>query len=247
MNKDTTKIIDKVRKLLNMTVEAGCTINEAASAYKQAQKLIVQHRISVSDLNEGNDEEITNKHYLYKGERVVHWKSRLASVLCHVNGAKMYYNNKYEQRKNGRIGNVVYYQVIGRDSDVQVIDYFFKYLTNEIERLCKEEQRRNPGEGKSFSDSFKKGAADKIIQRLYEAVKEVRDESTSTSIVKVDMRDAEVQKWAKEKLNLKSSNLHATANDARGYYAGVLAGAKISLNKGVSGSTGNGKEKLLDK
>lgn len=225
-------ILSKIQKLLNMTQENGASLQEAETAAAAAQRLMSQHRISMADLGTDNGEEIHNKNFLYAGERVIKWKSWLGKVLCEVNGCKMYIHHL----GNGR-GAGIQFQVIGRNSDIQIVTYFFNYLCNEIERLCKIEKDRHAGYGKTWTNSFKLGAATSIVNRLKQANKEVRSEVTSTALVKVDMRDAQVEAWAK-KLKLRSSSKTVATNfDAEAYGSGVNAGNKIHLNKGMGGKS----------
>ena len=231
-------IIDKVRKLLNMTEDKGCSVAEAASAAALAQKLLSEHRLSVADLGEapGMEEKIHNDSFLYEGERIVHWKSDLASTICNVNGCKMYYSNRYGTRASGRYGNLLRYQIIGRDSDIAVVTYFFNYLTAEIDRLANQAQRNGQGRGKTWSNSFKHGASLEVCQRLHLSNKEVRvAASNSTALVKLDNKDEEVSNWAEKNLELKKTPRKDSNLDYGAYRQGREAGAGIALNKGLGG------------
>lgn len=222
-------ILFKVQKLLNMTQANGASIHEAEIAAAAAQRLMTQHRISVADLGRDTGESIHNKNFLYAGERVVTWKSSLGLVLCEVNGCKMY----IQHTQSG-----IQFQVIGRDSDIQIVTYFFNYLCNEIERLSKVEKVKHGGHGKTWTNSFKMGATNSIISRLKQANKAVRAETTSsTALVKVDMKDAEVVAWAKDNLKLRSTAKPTVSLDGSAYNRGRDAGNKIQLNKGVGGKT----------
>lgn len=234
-------VLSKIQKLLNMTQANGASVHEAEVAAAAAQRLMTQHRISVSDLKPYKEEEISNKRFIYSGERVVQWKSWLGQVIAEVNGCKTYIGYENGIRKNGREGHLIKIRVIGRDSDVQIVDYFFNYLVREVERFCK---ALNNGRGKTWSNSFKMGATRAIVDRLRAAHEQVKTESGSQAIVKLDMRQAEIDEWAK-KLNLRdvknASNINWNAN---AYIKGKEIGEKIQLNKGVSGKTA-GDTKLL--
>lgn len=45
------KIKERIEKLLNRTVEHGCTKSEAETSFKQARKLMAQYKMSESDIN----------------------------------------------------------------------------------------------------------------------------------------------------------------------------------------------------
>ena len=52
------KIIKKIEKLLNQTVENGCTEQEALAAATMAQKLIAKHHIDVRQIGTDEDEKV---------------------------------------------------------------------------------------------------------------------------------------------------------------------------------------------
>lgn len=59
----TESVIEKIKKLLNMTESNGCTEAEAKRALTLAHKLLAEHNISMGQLNASEQEEIT-KYYL---------------------------------------------------------------------------------------------------------------------------------------------------------------------------------------
>lgn len=50
---DPTAILTKIQNLLNMTTANGCTESEAANAANLAQKLLTQHKLSMTDVMKG--------------------------------------------------------------------------------------------------------------------------------------------------------------------------------------------------
>jgi len=232
-------IINRINALLNKTVENGCTVAEAASAAKIAQLLLTQHRLTVADLsvNGESQEDIHNKgEPLFVGARRVHWKDKLANCLATVNGCKAYVDTIMVQRTGrARRGSQVFCRIIGRDSDIQIVRYFFHYLEREIETLCKEAMGRNEGSGKTWSNSFKNGASDAICSRLREANQEIRDEANNTALVKLDNRDEAVSQWAEDNgLKFKTPPDKNVNFSRHGYVQGKIAGSNVNLNKGIT-------------
>jgi uncharacterized protein YnzC (UPF0291/DUF896 family) len=237
-------IITRINHLLNKTEANGCSVAEAAAAAKIAQQLLSQYRLTVADLS--TNEDIHNESDpLFVGARRIHWKDKLANCLATVNGCKAYVDTVPTYR-HGRAnhGNQIYCRLIGRDSDIQIVRYFFTYLEREIEIMCKATMKRGYGSGKTWSNSFKNGAADAICDRLREANREVREvaqENNSMALVKLDLRDAEIDKWAQEnKLRFKAPPAKMVFVDSSVYGQGTRAGKNINLNKGI---TGKGEKK----
>jgi post-segregation antitoxin (ccd killing protein) len=132
--------------------------------------------------------------------------------------------------------------VVGRDSDIQIVRYFFNYLHNEIERLCKQQMASGFGEGKTWSNNFKHGAVAVISERLKQAKKEVLNYSSNCqAMIRLSIKDEEVQKWVKDNLKLKNAARSYARNDEDGYHAGRRAGAGINLSKGIGGKSSANK------
>ena len=244
---DNNSIIEKINALLNKTTENGCSVEESATAAKLAQKLLTEYKLSTSDLSVDAESVHNNAKPLVVSQRLTHWKSWIANALCQTNGCKAYTNrNKtIEVNKKGRAHWVskCELRIIGRDSDIEIVRYFFEYLTNEIERLCKQAMAEGHGTGKTWANNFKSGATNAVTTRLKEGYQEVRNEhSNSTAIVKLDARDVEVQKWVSENLKLSKGYRSYASADYDAFYQGQRAGKSISLNKGL----GSKSQKLLE-
>ncbi len=227
-------IISKINHLLNKTVDNGCSVAESASAAKIAQQLLTQYRLSYADLSIKSESIHKDDEPLYSGQRLISWKDSLACVLCEVNGCKAYSLRNYKGAS---------FRLVGRDSDIQIVRYFFNYLSTEVERLCKHAMQNGNGSGKTWSNNFKHGAVAAICERLKEGNKEVIEANDCQAIVKLSMKDDELKKWVKDNLKLGKPPVRTMAYDLNGYGEGVAAGKKINLNKGIGGKSDN---KLLE-
>ena len=233
-------IIHRINSLLNKTVENGCTVAEAASAAAVAQRMLTQHRLTVADLSvagESNEDIHNNAQPLYAGQRRVHWKDKLANTLSIANGCRAYVDLRPVFR-GGRNCNEIFFRIIGRDSDIKIVRYFFEYLTREIDNLCKCAMGCGEGAGKSWSNSFKNGATDAVCARIEEANREVRQEASvnnCTALVKLENKDDAVDKWVGDHLKLKKSPVKRVRYTSSAYVSGKLAGGRINLNKGLAG------------
>ena len=127
MPDNRTKLIDKVRKLLSMAEHSASNENEAATALRQAEKLMREHDIAHSELEASKlraDDMIRGDTDERRNSR---WVWQLAWAAANVTDTK-------PTKQKGQV------QFLGATEDVQVALMFFDYLTNVVERLAKKYQ-----------------------------------------------------------------------------------------------------------
>ena len=261
-----SKILNKIQKLLDLS-NNNSNENEAATAFGQAQALLSKYRLSMAEVEAASatfsagEQVIQSAKPLYVGERVVHWKSFLADSIAKFNGCKMFVNFKYmcadcgsafvKNNNNKSICSKcgVYvghkkqsrYVVVGRPSDIEIVDYLFHSVVQQIETLCKTAMQNGYGVGKTFSNNFKHAATDTVVGRLRSAHQEVRKEyAGSAAMVLVDKKDAEVQKWMDDNVGKLRPLTIASRTDHSARDLGRQADHKVSLNKGIKGSGSGG-------
>jgi hypothetical protein len=240
-----SSVLDKIAGLLQLA-EKNNNVHESAAAAAAAQALLTKHRLTKADLSEHTAEKTeavgVAESPLFSGNRQVAWRVDLASAVVNTNGCRMYFARQYEGYSVARARYQIGVKLVGRDSDIQIVRYFFEYLSREIERLCEVGVANGELRGKTACNSFKMGAMRAVTSRLYEGHRESRKEAekaltagTSTAIVKLDSADAEVAEYYKG-LNLgKGKARQSVRLDGRAYNAGQAAGRGIALNKGLGG------------
>jgi hypothetical protein len=129
-------------------------------------------------------------------------------------------------------------QIAGRPSDVTNVRYLFAWLTAEIDRLA-----RKSGQGRAWLNSFRLGAALGAVKAMEAARQQVRAESTSTALARVDSRADEARKAAPEMNRQKSGS--ASIGDPRAFRAGEAAGR--ALHMGAKLGTADGSKLLGSK
>lgn len=214
-----------------MTIENGCTVNEAASAAKLAQKLLLEHKLSIADIEEQS--EISEFLLDDFNERAITWRSYLATVVCEANSTACFVSNSWH---NG--AKKCSLRIVGKPNDVEIAKYFYLHLSSEIERLCKFYMASGAGTGKTWSNSFKLGAAKAIADKLAEAKKEVIITASSSAIVRLDGELAVVKDWLTQKVKLKKGKPSHFTCDNSAYSSGYKAGKNISLNKAIEETNG---------
>jgi len=229
--------VDVIRNLLELS-KRNDNVNEAAAAFKQAQKLMEKHRISEATIEESTqaqEEEIENDIlFTASGLRLAWWKQSLARSLAEVNGCKTYSTKSRADKKS-------FMQVIGEPNDASTVRYMYNYIANEIDRLAEAASVTRGRPGKTWCNSFRHGAVAAISERLKEAHEEARAESlasagntaaivrVSSAIAKLDAKLEDVHKWAKKNLKLVKTSTRSMRNDDA-TKLGRRAGKNVNLS-----------------
>lgn len=226
-------VINKIKGLLSKTTENGCTVEEAAASFAVAQKFLEKFRLTMADIDDFEVDEPVENFGEMTGEwseRLSDWKVSLANVLATHNFCRVYIWTQYAGRRQSRKS----VKIIGRKSDVDITNYMFVFMSNEIERLCKIEQKRAGGYGKTWSNSFKLGAVQAISNKFAVAKKEARLEAAPGAIIKLDNRQKSVDDvFAKMDLKVGAAKERNITEDA--FFSGYRAGNNIDAKKAVAG------------
>lgn len=238
-------VVDKIRKLLNLSKSSN--VNEAASAAAMAQELMLAHEIEVADLEVTTGErakpEAVHEEVLEEGNgRMQRWRLALAEQLCTAFGCDLYFC------PGGEIN------VIGPVSGIQTVRYMQGFLALEIHRLCEEscDAVGYAVKPRVWRNQFKDGAVSAIGDRLREHRKEQNRKfaQTAASALVLVKRDEELVKKEIEKAMAKALGPRGGRHTAFGgeshrgaYDSGREAGQSINLG-GNSRSLGGSKERL---
>lgn len=240
MSGGNEKVLDRVRKLLALAQSDN--VNEAATAAAAAERLMAEHKLEMADVEartgQADDEDVVDFEISEDTTRFVGWRSNLVTVLAEVNGCDVIHWQKARWERP----NALSFKVVGRASDTQAVSYLFKYLANEVDRLC---TREGHGYGRSFANSFRHGAVATIAERLraqkrereaaLRAAADLGHKASEVALVVVDRDAAAVAAYKDKKFpDLRSFRLGgARLND--GYHAGREAGKTIALPGGSKG------------
>ena len=164
---DIASVIDKVQKLRRLARSENP--NEAAAAAAAADRLIQEHGLAEAQLQaDGKQaaETVTEDQSplaAWTGKTPT-WQRILASGL-----ARHYDCASYLVWIRS---NTLAHKIIGRPSDLATVRYMWGWLSVEIERLA----QLHKGEGRSWLDSFRRGAVDGVLDKLYESKRAAREE-----------------------------------------------------------------------
>lgn len=219
------KMIDRVRKLLALSTSSN--ENEAKAALLQAQKLMEKHKISEAMIAEPAvvQEDIKTSELWNSGKTSrSQWRGNLAATLGKCNGCEVWTSGP-------RI------HIIGRESNVQTVQYLFLYCESLIERLSK----THAGHGRSFISNYKLGFVGGIASKLKqgkeeamaEAVVEHGKQLTDNAIVRIDEKALENKKLFDQvltKLNLKFTTFGKQSYNEDARLIGFKDGRKVDLS-----------------
>lgn len=111
MCKEKESILNKINNLLKMTVENGCSENEALNAMELARKLMLKYKIDQKDLIDKTEKDIISLEIdTYNAN--IPWIYILIDIISTNFGVLKYYN------VNGRIRNAV---LFGIKEDVECV------------------------------------------------------------------------------------------------------------------------------
>lgn len=174
-----TDILDRIKKLRALATSSNP--NEAAAAAGVANKLILKHQISESQLAEISSPESNVENMfddpepLYVSARVTAWKVDLATLLARHYGCALWNDKVYRSDSQNR--GMSRFRLVGREDDVQIVKFMFSWFVSEIQKLVDVECR---GYGLNYRDSYCKGAVKGIENLLAYTREKMVEEANKT-------------------------------------------------------------------
>lgn len=210
------KIIDKIGKLLKLAESPN--IEEASSAIEKAHKLLKEHNLQMSDIQEKSD----LKEIIY-GEcgRIVNWKKILLNEIAQFNYCTIVLSKTYLNNLKNRASRFVIY---GREDNIVSTKMMYEYLISAINRISKNETRRN----KHFNiNEFKNGAVQNIAHRL--SLMKIKENDVEKGLV---VLNKESQDFMLEK-NPDIKEVSIKTKRTSSFEKGITEAESISLNNQI--------------
>lgn len=170
-------LLDKISKLLNMTVENGCTPAEAESAARRVQELLTKYNIDMAAVQmktqKANDKdrvtEVRDNVINVPGNRDYRWAVTVATAVEKITFTKFLYY------KNTRTGMLVVFW-IGEPTDIAVARMLFHWLIDQGWALAKihwhKRDKTKPASYLPWETSWIKGYAHGVWNMAEEVKKE---------------------------------------------------------------------------
>lgn len=210
------KIIEKIRKLLEMTEENGASENEAMVAALKAQKLMAEYNITIADIDtkQSGQSIVEESFNCGKGDK---WKFRLANIIARNFCCTVYFINKT---------HVVFY---GYEKDAKIAVDVFKFLFNTGNKLA----------DRCYYDYYKRGENTRGVKNAYligfcEGINEVLGKQCTALMIVVPKEVKESFEEKSKSWNVIQSNL-TRANDGRAYEKGRTDGRSTANARSIEG------------
>jgi hypothetical protein len=228
---DIDKVIERVKKLLALAGN-NTSSAEATTAAALANKLIEEHRLSIADLEnkEGSFIEpiVEDEGYIYQSGRITQWRASLVRILTHQYGCVHWNDCTWE---SGR--QVSRYRLIGKKSDIELVNFMYSWLSTECTRLSTAEAK---GRGRVFVASYCEGFVDGINIQFKASRIQAQATATSAAIVKIDARVKESEEamygMHKNLRTVKSKSY--SQRDSQAFGVGQQRGKAMHLGSSLS-------------
>ncbi|HEY9811207.1 MAG TPA: DUF2786 domain-containing protein [Halomicronema sp.] len=220
-------IIEKIKKLLALTTSSN--ENESTIAAEKASLLLAQHNLSLADLGNNQDTEITET-VIDNTTRFVTWKMILLSGVAD--------SNFCQALRSSYNGNVF---LLGSSTNLIVCQHLYDYLSKAIERRAKYRK----GSGRAYLNAFRVGCATRLSERLLAQKNEMETSGipgtgnapdTPGIVVRsmFEKNQLAIQDYLENRGVTVKSRSNSQISSEKGYNAGIKVGDQISLNKPIS-------------
>lgn len=236
------KIIAKVRKLLAVANgSAAGGEHERDTAMRMALKLLAAHNMSMASVADAPQEGRISETDMYHSTPWMGWVGNAMAKLffCHMFTTKVHGKNKKV------------FTFVGLESNVATAKEMTAYLIKSITKESAVAMAKY-GQGETFGNSFRKGAADRIYSRCEKLRQEAEAESdaanmgTGTALVLSSLYKTQALAnvaHIKEVMGIDLKETVATTrnNDALGTMVGKQFGDRVNLNRQLGGSDNSSK------
>ena len=250
-NEEKEKILEKIRKLLNLKESARKVGNEgeAYAAAKGVRRLLLKYNLSMADVGDGETKEnidIGETDYISYNDKYGYWKRGLLQVLCEFNFCQGLIQTGLKS-----------FSIVGERQNIIVVRQLFEYLAATFKHLASEKFRNwlfesaqdvaeyaavkgkwipfdylvdaiKKKEHRTFFRSYYKGAVD----GLYEQYRQMQATSEEKALV-VTYRNA-IDEFLKTMDNYSGKTFHERKKKptlyADAYFKGVKDGENVSLS-----------------
>jgi hypothetical protein len=217
-------IIEKIQKLLALGGN-NPNENEATTATQMAMDLLAKYNLSMSEVQNHDTEEVSHEDYKPFGRSFPNWKTIILNALCHSHFCNLII----------RPGTGCYI-IIGKETNRETCKMMFTYLCNVVDFETKEYLKSNDfdrSQGKTYSNSFRLGMANRLRTRLLEKKQEIINQNNQNGLIKVDpfsVAKRQNDDYAYQNFRIGSAKKTYFDTSSSAYSAGFNAGGKIGLS-----------------
>jgi hypothetical protein len=170
------RIVEKVRKLLNLAAK-NPNEAEAASAAAKAQELLAAYNLDMATIGQGGESGAREEAKLRGGMYI--YERELWSSIAELNFCKYFTTRSRMKNKAGKLQYSFQHRVIGRVVNTTSSKVMAEYLQGAIERICRERFPQNNQFFLREAVAFREGMSDNIGERLRQRRREVLAEQAA--------------------------------------------------------------------
>lgn len=167
---DLSAIYLRIKKLLALAADGRGNEHEMTLAAEKAQQLMEEYNVTMSHVEAAGQksEGGTRTKDQTKDRTVYVWRRELMKAIAELNFC--FCEQDWEYKDGYRNGPQTFagYTLIGREANVASTRIMFEYLIQTIDRLTKEVIVDPKGYFTRYAFSFRKGMADRLMDRLRE-------------------------------------------------------------------------------
>lgn len=209
-------IINKIQKLLTLA-DRG-TPNEQKTAMMKAQKLMLEYRIELADLNHVGVEKVVSLRCTEEVNSYVNWINELTIIICkNFRCISIYF------RPVGRKGKFTRTTICGLEQDAEICKSVLEYAIKVAQNDCKRVINRLNYQGistKNYKNTFMKGFNEGIKEGFYQQV--LQNNLYAVAVAVPEEVKGYVSKLGRVKLPYNSGELIEDAMvHAEGYQKGM--------------------------
>lgn len=221
-------IIDKIKKLLNQTVENGCTPEEAKTSFALARKLMIKYKLNEKDIKDSNENDIVKLELSYDCN--TSWIYSLIQVFI-TNFSVMH----FMIRRNNELHCVLFGTNIDVDCVKTLIRCAYNYLMTSSEHYFDEYQELFGVANEDIKLSYNKGFISGLSDKYADQNKHLNKEEALMIVPNKKVKE-EFNKFTKD---FEKENIEVRDIDNKEFIAiraGYSAGRKFGTTA-LSGGT----------
>jgi len=226
ISSDTIFFVNKVKKL--MALSSSSNINESELALARANQLIQKYNLSMIDNIHEDDTELIE----IKVDTVNRKTTKVKILMDIMSKFSVYvlYSEIKKYHVNKRPTKIIDLLIVGSKANVEIAEYVYNYLNNELDRLYKDSGLKGAGAKPSFMIGFRK----EFINKNHTIQTETMTEDETTALVQykddIDLKAVELF-YSNDKLTCtRRSTYHYNSN---AHSAGSEAGKRTTVNPSI--------------
>lgn len=154
------KTIERVKKLLALAADGGATEAEAALAMDRAQKIMMEHGLSIATVEASGGMGESREKAESRGRAHKPWMRELMEALATSSFVHASHTPGRRSRWDGEL-HPARWTLIGRQSAVVQVQLMHEYLVRTVDRVARDR-------GTPSDERFKAGMGERLVERLVE-------------------------------------------------------------------------------